>query len=188
MNPQELERIAEKHARNAGQHLQTFITNVSLDQFERHLESFFRQAITEALAPVERERDVAERERDELRKQLINSTDSDRYRGNKITELLTRITALESKLATAREAVLRKGIEAIRNSRADDWGQCINILESLLTTPASNATEGGCEWVINEDGTYETGCLNMFIFTHGTPAENKFKGCPYCLKPIKGSK
>ena len=182
------EQIAEKYARNAGQHLQTFILNVSLDQFERHLESFFRQAITEALAPVERERDEL---KEKLAKTQDNLIEGSLIGIGKCVDVMTltrRVAELKSQLATAREAVLRKGIEAIRNSRADDWGQCINILESLLTTPASNATEGGCEWVINEDGTYETGCLNMFIFTHGTPAENKFKGCPYCLKPIKGSK
>lgn len=37
-----------------------------------------------------------------------------------------------------------------------------------------------CEWIEDENGTWDTGCGNAFQITDGTPAENRFKFCAYC--------
>lgn len=40
-----------------------------------------------------------------------------------------------------------------------------------------------CEWQGqsgDDQGTYDTGCKNLFMITEGTAFENGFKFCPYC--------
>jgi len=41
-----------------------------------------------------------------------------------------------------------------------------------------------CEWKQDQDGNWDTGCKNAFIFTDGGPWENGFNFCPYCGKRI----
>lgn len=45
--------------------------------------------------------------------------------------------------------------------------------------------EDKCNWEIDDDGIYETGCANAFFCDSGTIVENDFVFCPYCGKPIK---
>ena len=42
-----------------------------------------------------------------------------------------------------------------------------------------------CEWSEDDDGVWETGCLNKFVFNDGGPPENDFEFCPYCGKQLK---
>lgn len=45
-----------------------------------------------------------------------------------------------------------------------------------------------CIWIEHEDneqGYWDTGCEASHLFFGGTPADNKFKFCPYCGKPIQ---
>lgn len=37
-----------------------------------------------------------------------------------------------------------------------------------------------CEWVVDKDGMFDTGCKNRFEFMEGGPEENRFNHCPYC--------
>ena len=37
-----------------------------------------------------------------------------------------------------------------------------------------------CEWVVDEDGIFDTGCGNKFEFIYDGPEENHFTYCPYC--------
>ena len=43
-----------------------------------------------------------------------------------------------------------------------------------------------CEWNDDDEGMFETECGNAFVFTDGGPADNGFRFCPYCGKPIAG--
>jgi len=38
---------------------------------------------------------------------------------------------------------------------------------------------------IDSDGTYVTGCDNMFTILEGNPRDNNFKFCPYCGNKLK---
>ncbi len=51
-------------------------------------------------------------------------------------------------------------------------GKHVEILDTKL-----NRT---CEWVVDEDGIFDTGCGNKFEFMGGGPKENCFAYCPYC--------
>ena len=42
-----------------------------------------------------------------------------------------------------------------------------------------------CTWTVDEEGTWKTGCGNLFQFEADGPHENHFKFCPYCGKPIE---
>ena len=42
-----------------------------------------------------------------------------------------------------------------------------------------------CEWIEDSDGWWRTGCDKGFVVNDGTPAENGFKYCCYCGKPLK---
>lgn len=42
-----------------------------------------------------------------------------------------------------------------------------------------------CEWKYDDDGYFETECGKAFCTESGTLAENSFKSCIYCGKPIK---
>jgi hypothetical protein len=44
-----------------------------------------------------------------------------------------------------------------------------------------------CEWNDDDEGMFETECGNAFVFNDGGPADNGFRFCPYCGKPIAGS-
>ena len=39
-----------------------------------------------------------------------------------------------------------------------------------------------CVWAEDEDGNWDTGCGEMFVFEAGGPAENGMVFCPYCGK------
>lgn len=45
-----------------------------------------------------------------------------------------------------------------------------------------------CEWTesidVDEAGTWETDCHNLFSFTADGPKENDFKFCPYCGRKL----
>lgn len=41
-----------------------------------------------------------------------------------------------------------------------------------------------CEWKADEDGNWDTGCLNKHVLTTGTPAENGHVFCCYCGRQI----
>jgi hypothetical protein len=43
-----------------------------------------------------------------------------------------------------------------------------------------------CLWQEDDDGNWETGCQEMFIFIEGGVKENGMIYCPYCGKKIKG--
>ena len=42
-----------------------------------------------------------------------------------------------------------------------------------------------CTWSEDEDGLWWTACKEIHVFFDGTPAENGYKFCPYCRKPLK---
>lgn len=42
-----------------------------------------------------------------------------------------------------------------------------------------------CAWTVEEDGLWNTGCGNAFLFEVEGPHENGFKFCPYCGKPLE---
>lgn len=44
-----------------------------------------------------------------------------------------------------------------------------------------------CTWKEDWEGTWETGCKNMWVFNEGTPEENNMRFCCYCGKPLKQS-
>lgn len=37
-----------------------------------------------------------------------------------------------------------------------------------------------CVWAQNDEGQWETECMECFEFTSGSPLENRFEHCPYC--------
>lgn len=37
-----------------------------------------------------------------------------------------------------------------------------------------------CEWKIDDDGIWQTGCGEFFVFEADGPAENDFHFCPFC--------
>lgn len=39
-----------------------------------------------------------------------------------------------------------------------------------------------CAWTVDDDGIWNTGCGNAFMFEADGPHENGFKFCPYCGK------
>ena len=41
-----------------------------------------------------------------------------------------------------------------------------------------------CLWVRESDGTWETGCDNMFMLNEGGPRDNDMKYCCYCGRPL----
>ena len=41
-------------------------------------------------------------------------------------------------------------------------------------------SEKVCEWAVDDDGAWHTGCDMIFEFTAGGPIENKAKWCCYC--------
>ena len=41
-----------------------------------------------------------------------------------------------------------------------------------------------CAWQEDEDGVWETGCHEMFVFEADGPQENDFRFCPYCGGPL----
>lgn len=58
---------------------------------------------------------------------------------------------------------------------------------ALSATPDAASADGAglCEWLGNDDGTWNPSCDGeAFIFNDGGPLENKFRFCPYCAKPI----
>jgi hypothetical protein len=40
--------------------------------------------------------------------------------------------------------------------------------------------DGDCTWKSDDDGNYDTGCKNRFVFMDAGPVENGFEFCPYC--------
>ncbi len=64
------------------------------------------------------------------------------------------------------------------------------INESLDFSASSVSVEiyDECGWLEKEDGEegyWDTSCGNSHLFFGGTPADNQYKFCPYCGKPIK---
>jgi hypothetical protein len=43
-----------------------------------------------------------------------------------------------------------------------------------------------CRWRQDVEGDWMTGCKNIFVLIHGTPAENDMRYCCYCGKRIEG--
>lgn len=43
-----------------------------------------------------------------------------------------------------------------------------------------NAPDSRCDWTVDEDGVWQTGCEHAFQFNDDGPKENHFKFCPYC--------
>ena len=52
---------------------------------------------------------------------------------------------------------------------------------------ASGAVLGCCWSQDRDDGSWATGCGELFVFTDGTPKENGFKFCPYCGRTLSES-
>lgn len=42
-----------------------------------------------------------------------------------------------------------------------------------------------CRWTRDEDDTWFSGCGEAFVFTDGTPRENKYAYCPYCGRTLE---
>lgn len=42
-----------------------------------------------------------------------------------------------------------------------------------------------CEWVVDDDGNYQTSCDHTHTITNGTPSENDMRYCCYCGARIK---
>jgi len=49
-----------------------------------------------------------------------------------------------------------------------------------LMREKTKAQMSTCNRTQNEDGNWETGCGQMFVFEAGTPEDNKFEFCCYC--------
>jgi hypothetical protein len=41
-----------------------------------------------------------------------------------------------------------------------------------------------CQWTQDEDGNWDTACLEKHILTEGTPSENRHLYCPYCGRQL----
>lgn len=41
-----------------------------------------------------------------------------------------------------------------------------------------------CFWTEDADGNWNTGCGECFVFTEGSPVQNKFSFCPFCGQKI----
>jgi hypothetical protein len=61
------------------------------------------------------------------------------------------------------------------------WKNYINIgpSESLRMALAA-MPEPGCEWALDDDGNYSTGCGQAFVIEWGDLGENGYKYCPTC--------
>jgi hypothetical protein len=42
-----------------------------------------------------------------------------------------------------------------------------------------------CTWTQNDDGVWDTGCLERFEIMEGTPADNNMRFCHGCARPIE---
>lgn len=45
-----------------------------------------------------------------------------------------------------------------------------------------------CKWHSDDDGYWNTGCHEKFVFIDGGPKENGFKFCPYCGNKLRAGK
>jgi hypothetical protein len=47
--------------------------------------------------------------------------------------------------------------------------------------------DGVCEWRpdTEEPAKWHSGCEKRYFFSLGSPSRNKWKGCPFCMKPIR---
>ena len=68
-----------------------------------------------------------------------------------------------------------KGVEYIP---ASDYNELIDWISG----------HKACEWKRDNDGIWNTGCGEMFEFTHDGPGENKARFCQYCGNQISASK
>jgi hypothetical protein len=41
-----------------------------------------------------------------------------------------------------------------------------------------------CIWKQDEDGVYQSGCGDAWVFEDGTPADNHVRFCPFCGLPL----
>ena len=53
-----------------------------------------------------------------------------------------------------------------------------------MTAPPEPPDVYACGWREDEDGNQQTSCGECYVFFEGTPAENDYRFCPGCGKPI----
>lgn len=44
-----------------------------------------------------------------------------------------------------------------------------------------------CDWMVDDDGLWETQCGNAFQFEVDGPEDNGFEFCPYCGKVLRNT-
>ena len=91
--------------------------------------------------------------------------------------LLARLEALQDKSGPYGKLIR----EAAAEVRAAQEGRRA-ALERAVNAEAAWAGEPrhACEWCVDEDGVWYTGCGHAWQFENGGPAENDTKWCQYC--------
>lgn len=76
----------------------------------------------------------------------------------------------------------------------DDLSEAISQLihdrdasQRLLVEVSKVTNYNLCDWTVDGEGTWRTGCDNLFQFEVDGPHENHFKFCPYCGKPLEAA-
>jgi hypothetical protein len=74
-------------------------------------------------------------------------------------------------------------IDKNRPTHPDNWGMGLKgyFLEGWQAAYAAGlAARNDCGWRVDEEGTWNTDCDNLFVIIEGTPQENDMRFCPYC--------
>jgi hypothetical protein len=82
-----------------------------------------------------------------------------------------------------REAALKGFILSRKEHGPDEFTRDLHGLRSALDA-LSAMPEPGCEWALDDDGNYSTGCGQAFVIEWGDLDENGYKYCPTCGRKI----
>ena len=98
-------------------------------------------------------------------------------RGVRLRPLLARLEALQDKSGPYGK-LIREAAAEVRAAQESRRA----ALERAVKAEAAWAGEPrhACEWCVDDDGVWYTGCGHAWQFEDGGPNENGTKWCPYC--------
>ena len=70
------------------------------------------------------------------------------------------------------------------DGKAAGFLYCANEVEAVLSSLASAPAEP-CVWIEDSDGVWNTDCGVTWVFSDGSPAENRTNFCHHCGHPVK---
>lgn len=61
----------------------------------------------------------------------------------------------------------------------------MEMTEAQNTEKMPAITDDNCQWTQDDDGVWQTSCVNAWVFASAGPVENKMKSCPFCGRGLE---